>query len=112
MTAMSTLLFQDVELLIASFPQLTALLQAHNSDPSQLLKPYENLKKTAESYRTLLKSRDRDRIHQQLQRFFPRPERDVFDLLPAVSEVNEELLPILEPLRTEMPFHTTNLSLS
>jgi hypothetical protein len=105
-------LIAEADLLMNFFPQLRLLLDAHNSDPDQILGDHQNFTKTAESYHTLLKTRSQDEIYDQLKFFFSTPETDAFNIFPTAEEIKNELVPILQPLRKQLPFYTTNLNLS
>lgn len=101
-----------VRVLFAEFPQSLTLFQAHDSDPSGIFQDGQNFRKTAESYHTLLRKQSQDRICAQLKDLFSMAGDDPFAIFPTSQEITAELLPILEPVRMNMPFHTTNVNLS
>jgi hypothetical protein len=102
---------ESVDQLLEDHPQLFTLCHAHSSDPYDLLKGQPNLFKFAESYNTLLTHQTEKTIRSSLQHFFARTANP-FDIFPTSEEISQEILPIVSPLRTALPFYSTNLNLS
>jgi hypothetical protein len=103
---------KDLRVLFAELPPLESIVRWHNSDPDHLFSQNQQIRKTAESFHTLAKSHSRNAILIDLQKFFARAGDDPSTIFPTAKEITDELLPATTPLRTEFPFHTTNLNFS
>jgi hypothetical protein len=102
----------DISALCARYSQLCFLLNAYSSDPSKILAEGQNLCKTERSYHTLLQTRSEARVQAQLEALFARAEGDLSSIFATREEIMSELLPLLSPLRGELPYHSSNLVFS
>jgi hypothetical protein len=94
------------------FPQLETLLGTFESDPSGILASGENRVKSARSLARRLESATAHHLAGQLGRLLQHGAGDLFSIFPAREEILDELLPLAEPLRAELPYQTSNLAFS
>jgi hypothetical protein len=102
---------REAATLLAEVPHLAGLCESFEWDPYAIWTAEQPVRRAERWYQRLSSRVPHDHMVVQLHALFSLA-RKVDLVFPTEAEIRDELLPLADPLRQELPFHTTSVNLS